>query len=395
MPRGYVAGGFLTSASDFRYVDFASRSQPGFRNHVAPLSDVPDLLRRYHGSDCYCTYYLFDDALPEYMARDGGSVAGYDGPCYAHYLPFDIDSPDLDEAQATARDIADYAIDRMGVSEEGLAIYFSGSKGFHLAVASAAFGGVDPGVDLPNVFRYLREGIVEDSKPSRPETVDFAISDRLRLLRLPNTRHSKSGLYKVPLSLRELEESEPDELRHLASKPRQPVLTDETGLLPRFPVEATPEAEELLARCVERAERMEHSALPDPGRFLDSGNVSHALCDAEMELYREGVSEGCRASVGLRLASRFRAAGYSEDVAEKMVSAFASRCEPALPAQEVRAVVRSAYRANGNGYQFGCGNGNGDAPHTKPVQERCPYRGRSECAMYSAVVNGHSKGMGR
>ncbi len=368
---------------------------PGFRNHVASLSDVPGLLRRYHGSDCYCTYFLFDDDLPRYVEKNAGSVSGYDGPCYAHYLPFDIDSPDLDEAQATAHDIADYAVDRMGVPEEGLAIYFSGSKGFHLTIASAAFGGVDPGVDLPNVFRYLREEIVKESKPSHPETVDFAISDRLRLLRLPNTRHSKSGLYKVPLSLRELEESAPDELRHLASERRQPVLTDETGLLPRFPVDATPETEEFLTKCVERAKRVEHSALPDPGRFLDSGNVSHALCEAEKELYREGVSEGFRASVGLRLMSRFRAAGYEEDEAAEMVSGFASRCEPPLPEQEARAAVRSAYRANGNGYQFGCGNGNGDPPHTKPVRDRCPYRDRRECSTYSAVVNGHSNGIGR
>jgi hypothetical protein len=90
--------------------------------------------------------------------------------------------------------------------------------------------------------------------------VDFAISDSLRLLRLPNTRHSKSGLYK-----REFDESEPDELRYLASKPRQPVLTDETGLLPRFPVEATPETQELLTKCVARANHFAEYVHPEHG----------------------------------------------------------------------------------------------------------------------------------
>ena len=166
-------------------------------------------------------------------------------------------------------------------------------------------------------------------------------------------------------------------------------------LVATLPVEPTPEAEEFLARCVERAERMDHSALLDPGRFLDSGNVSHALCDAEMEIYREGVSEGCRASVGLRLASRFRTAGYPEDVAEKMVSAFASRCSPPLLEHEPGLLCGVRTARTETDTSSAVATGTEMPPHTKPVRRGVRTETGRECATYSAVVNGHSKGMGR
>ena len=45
----------MTAVSDFRYVDFASRYQPGFRNNVVPVAQVPKLVGRYGPTDCFCT----------------------------------------------------------------------------------------------------------------------------------------------------------------------------------------------------------------------------------------------------------------------------------------------------------------------------------------------------
>jgi len=326
---------------------------------------------------------------------NGRSVSGYQGPCYAHFLPLDIDAPDLGDALETARDMAAYLLDGWGMTEEGLAAYYSGMKGFHLTIPTGIFGEVEPGADLPRTFRELRRKIVDEAKPFHPEAVDFAICDRMRLLRLPNTLHSKSGLYKVPLRLEELMTCEPDEIRRLARKPRRLWLTDDTGLLPRYSTEPVPEAVEMFVGCAERAAEKAHADLPDPGSFLHRGNLSAALCDAELELYREGVPEGSRSSVALRLASRLRSAGYAEEEASAMLESFAARCSPPMDAQEARHVVEAAYRAGGNGYQFGCGNGSGDLPHTALVRGRCPYADRRECRTYSAAVNGGLNGIRR
>jgi len=268
-------------------------------------------------------------------------------------------------------------------------------KGFHLTIPTGIFGNVEPGADLPRTFRGLRRKIVERTRPGHAEAVDFAICDRLRLLQLPNTRHSKSGLYKVPLTLEELLAHEPDEIRHLARKPRRLWLTDGAGLLPRYQTEPVPDAVEMFARCADLAAENAHADLPAPGRFLHRGDLSAALCDAELELHREGVPQRSRSSVALRLASRLRSAGYAEEEASGMLASFAARCSPPMDAQEARYVVEAAYRAGGNGYQFGCGNGNGDPPHTALVRGCCPYADRRECMTYSAAVNDGLNGIRR
>jgi hypothetical protein len=382
----------MADAGDFVYVDFASRALPGFRNHVVQVGDLGQLAQRYGRSDCFCTYFLFDNGLQEYVRDNHASVAGYQGPCAANYLPMDIDSPDVGQALETARGVTRYLLDRLGVPEEGVAVYYSGMKGFHVNVASTALGNGGPATDLPAVYREMRRAIVQEARPAYPEAVDHSISDRLRLLRMPNTRHSKSGLYKVPLHIEELMNYKPHEIKHLAQKPRDPWLTDESGLVPRHWVAPVVDAVELYERCTEEAERRVHSGLPDPGTFLGNDDIGKALCRAELELYREGVGEGARSSVCLRLASRFRSAGYSHDEAQRMVESFAARCSPPMEPQSARRIVEVAYRANGRGYQFGCGTGNGDPSHTSLVREKCPYTKRKDCGTFrrfgSSLNNG-------
>jgi len=372
----------MAGVGDFQYVEFATRGVPRFRNNVVRVGELAGLVEQYRHADCFSTYFLFDSGIVEHVKQNGHSVAGYQGPCYANFLPLDVDSANLGQALGTAREITRYFLDRLGGPEEAIVPYYSGQKGFHLCLSTQVFGDIRPGEELPAMFREVRRSIVKEAKVSHPEAVDFSISDRLRLLRLPNTRHSKSGLYKIPLQLEELLSSEPDEIKNLARKPRQVRLTDETGLIPRYTVDPVSHAVDLFARCTERAQQRFHSDLPDPGNFLNRGDLGEALCHAELELYREGVPEGARSSMCLRLASRMRAAGYARQEASDMVESFAERCRPPLDWKIAREIVNAAYKAQGKGYQFGCGNGEADAPHTRLVHERCPHSDRMKCSTF-------------
>jgi len=384
----------MQRANGFEYVDFASKALPGFRNHVARLPEVHSLARRYADTDCFCTYFLFDRGLAEHVKGNGRSVSGYDGPCSATYLPLDVDSDDPAVAAKAAGQVARYVLDRWGAPEEAVPVYYSGSKGYHVCLDTGLFGQVEPGRELPSVFKRMRQELVRYARVSNPDAVDFSISDRLRLLRLPNTRNTKSGLYKIPLSADELLAEDPEHVASLASTPRQPWLTDETGLVPSYGTAAIAEAEDLFARCSERAEaeREGRAGLSDPGTFLGNGDVTRALCEAEQRLYRDGVAQGFRSGVCLRLASRFRSAGFEEEHAATFAGAFAVRCRPPLPDDTARRIVSVAYRANGRGYQFGCGTGNGDAAHTKAVYDACPYPDRMECGVYQAATANGSAG---
>jgi len=388
----------MADAGDFQYVDFATRALPGFRNNVVRVGDVPELVGRYGRAGCFCTYFLFDKELPEYVKQNHDSMAGYGGPCYARFLPLDVDGSDVERALGATRQIARFFLDRWGVPEEAAAIYYSGMKGFHVTLATGVFGEVRPGVGLPRIFHGLRRSVVEMAKVTHPEAVDFGISDRLRLLRLPNTKHSKSGLYKVPLRVEELLSCEPEKIRDIARKPRTPWLTDESGLMPRYGVGPVSGAVDLFRHCSKEAENDPRTSLPDPGSFLGSGDLKEALCEAELALYREGVPEGSRSAVGLRLASRFRSAGYDEEEACEMLDLFAGRCSPPLDARAAKHVVTAAYRTKGRGYQFGCGKGLGDPPQSALVYERCDYRNdRMQCETFRrfySQLNGNGKGGG-
>ena len=364
----------MADVGNFHYVDFATKALYRFRNNVVHVGDLPTLTKRYGRTDCFCTYFQFDKGLLDYVKDNHDSVAGYDGPCCTRFLPLDIDSPDLNQALGTAREITRYLLDSWGITEDTLVVYYSGMKGFHINLPTGVFGEMEPGPELPKVFREVRRSVVRCAKVTHPDAVDFSISDRLRLLRLPNTRHSKSGLYKVPLHMEELLYYEVEEIKETARKPRMPWLTDESGLVPRHQVEPIPDAVELFERCTEQAEEYSHTNLPDPHSFLNNENLKEALCEAERELYGEGVPEGSRSSVCLRLASRFRSSGYAEEEASRMVESFAGRCRPPLDAHTARQVVAVAYRANGKGYQFGCGTGKGDPAYTNLVHERCNYK---------------------
>jgi hypothetical protein len=385
----------MADIGSYHYVDFASKALPGFRNRIVLVEGLPSLIREYGHADCYCTYFLFDDGLRRYANANHHSVAQYNGPCYAHFLPLDIDSHDLEHALQTARQISLCLLDNQGIPEEAIAAYYSGMKGFHVALATAVFGNIQPGPDLPRIFHEVRRSIVERARVRYPETVDFGICDRLRLLRLPNTKHGKSGLYKVPLHAEELLSCGIDEILDAARKPRRLWLTDESGLVPRYQTEPVAGAVELFECCTEQAKDNPPSNLPDPGRYIGNGNPGDALCQAEHDLYREGVPEGSRSALCLRLASRFRSAGYPEGEAVARVTSFAGRCQPPLDEHDAGAIVRNAYRANGRGYQFGCGNGKGDVPQAKLVHDRCPYRNdRTGCRSFRQFylwLNGNGK----
>ncbi|KPK95566.1 hypothetical protein AMJ80_04870 [bacterium SM23_31] len=275
----------MSDAGDFKYVDFATRALYRFRNNIVHVGDLGKLAERYGHTDCFCTYFLFDRGISDYVRDNHDSVAGYQGPCYANFIPLDIDALDLDQSLQTTREITRYLLDHLGVPEEAITTYYSGMKGFHLNITTGAFGNVEPGTELPRIFREVRRSIVNEVGVKHPETADFSISDRLRLLRLPNTKHTKSGLYKVPLDIEELFSYEHGEITNIAQKQREPWLTDKSGLVPHKRIEPVSNAVEMYKLCTEKADKELHKGLPDPGTFLTRGDIERMFCHAELELY--------------------------------------------------------------------------------------------------------------
>ncbi|MDK2464213.1 MAG: primase C-terminal domain-containing protein, partial [Candidatus Korarchaeota archaeon] len=270
-------------------------------------------------------------------------------------------------------------VDYWGADQESIFPYFSGSKGFHIGVHGGVFGEIEPSEQLPDVLYRLQSAIVAQAKLKDAEVVDYSVGRRLSLLRLPNTRHSGSGLYKVPLTLHELMNEGPEHLRAMARQPRESYFCDATGLIPLTDVKPLPDAADLFLGCVDEVKERQGRDLPPPESFLGSRSLTEALCDAELVLYYEGVPEGARSWTTLRLASRMRCAGYPEDETKQMLLNWNRRNRPPMEDREVARIVDVAYRA-GVPYQFGCGNGQSDSPATALVYRACPYRDRMKCS---------------
>ncbi len=193
---------------DHKFVDTAFGS-PKNRNRVISVEklEIPDDI-----ADCFTSMYRFRKEYQEHCKKTGSVSASNDFICYSDYLWFDIDNDDLNVALIDARQLV-INIERIDSNlSEKVLIFFSGAKGFHIGLPSALFG-MEPSKDLPRVHRLLAKLIAKDV------SIDAAIYEHNRLWRIPNTKNSKSGLYKIPLTFDQLATLSIADIKELAKHP--------------------------------------------------------------------------------------------------------------------------------------------------------------------------------
>lgn len=97
---------------------------------------------------------------------------------------------------------------------DALLVYFSGNKGFHVGLSTALWN-AEPTVAFNTVAKRFAAAIAEVAQID----IDMSVYDKVRAFRAPNSRHPKSNLHKIRLSVEEL--GFPlDEIKRLAVRPR-------------------------------------------------------------------------------------------------------------------------------------------------------------------------------
>jgi len=363
----------------FRYVDFAAAAQPGFRNHVVSVDEVPGLVARYGADECYASIFLFSDDvllyLAEHRVEGRPSIAGYDGKVWSPFLPLDIDGhppAGLADALDLGRHTYRLLTEKWELPAAALHIYFSGAKGVHLLIDVRTFGRVTPSKDLPRVYSRLRLDILRQLPDTALPLLDLSIGDKVRLLRLPNTRHRGSGGYKIALTPEELLHTPAAEIRALARAPRSLDRVTAAGLLPIDAVGSVPGMVERFQRA-RRAVRRARG--PHPYRLGQAPvTPEEALCAARRAMWQSQIAPGNRNNVAIRLASAFRLSGCSRERTGELMETWNGRQQQPLPGRELGSVVHSAY-ARPYPYTFSC--------HDEVVRAFCPYTERlSECGDY-------------
>ncbi len=206
--------------SQFIYVDGYYQkkgSEKGTPWKRYKLSELHILKKKAENYNVFASIQQFSSPS---KSKDYDSELIY-GPLY-----FDLDTQDrclLDITKEDARKIIDYFVKGLGIHASHVRLFFSGKKGFHILVHPQALN-VQPELKLNLIFKALAlylESYLE------LKTLDSAsIYSKPRQLRLLDSIHQSTGLFKIELYHDELNKSA-DEIVKLAKEPRGQLWEDE------------------------------------------------------------------------------------------------------------------------------------------------------------------------
>lgn len=279
---------------------------------VTPITEGPISLENHEG-ELYASAYRFDEQILVYS-----SLANLDDNVryYSDYLVFDFDSHEsLEYPLADANDLCK-ALDGMGAKYE---TYFSGLKGFHVCVPTCQFG-FEPCTDI-GILKRLAELI-----GSRFRTFDSSIYNKTRVLRVANTAHRTSGLYKIPL--KNLNELSTTDILALAKEPA------DWAYPPAYSYPKVDLLCRLYERCKPKINRAIQSVDPKESRY-DTGIIKQAEIGKRNEtLY----------TMARNLAKR----GIQERDALLIGNWWNRDLVPPMDSSEVATTVKSAYKKGVN-----------------------------------------------
>lgn len=298
-------------------------------------------------------------------------------------LYFDFDSEALATAMADAVSVVDFLTGRLSLPEHVVRVWFSGRRGFHIAVHAEALG-MAPHPELTYAVKHAAMALATELTLG---SLDLSVYSRPRMWRLRDSQHGKSGLYKIELHHRELREHTPQAFREWARSPRGQLYdaceyeditpadtaagwwslqwqgyVDSTALAVQEP---TPIKPKVKARVID-------------GRLPEDLGM-HPLCIRELLAWQSVPVDSREKRRGnaatMHLATYLKELGVSMAEAVQRVTCWAQRLgnissasDPRATAASASGVVQSVY--GGGGYEFRCGFGR--ALGLSCDEEKCP-----------------------
>lgn len=206
-------------------VEFINRSKTN-RNKIVQKDSINTSEPRDYES--YISLFGFEDTIKDHIEytksivndhgvpiHPNGTVSGYSGKYKCDWIYFDVDNSDLQKALHDTKELLVRIISKYGVSRHVVKMFFSGKKGFHIGIPAEIVGGINADSRVPYQVQRFVSKVAEDI-----ESADLSIYNPNRFFRVPNSRHEASGLYKIPLSGKELVKGSLDTILELAKNPR-------------------------------------------------------------------------------------------------------------------------------------------------------------------------------
>ncbi len=274
--------------------------------------------------EAYLSMFTYPGDFLQHVKQNG--FAGYRGPVFAEYICLDFDN-EADPAAAifNAQKLLRWLEYGAAADTRQVIGCFSGGKGAHLYLPASGFV-IEPGPLLPKICKALALLLARDA---HLEYLDSGIYDAARIFRLPNTRHGKTGLLKIPFTGEDFVKLQPSAIMDLArGEPRD-------GLIK---TDGAPWCDWTLQGYWNRATdyiTKQASAAPAASQKQD-------LNRATLEFIQDGARNGARHNRLFQAAANLAEFGADERLARALLM------EPArdsgLPLQEVESTVTAGVK---------------------------------------------------
>jgi len=350
--------------ADFKYVDVWYSDDKG-KSSPWQRIEVDNILKfqqeETFNFNCFATVQRF------------ANKSRVKGETFLAPLYFDLDyKEDPRVAQEEAVKIIEFFTQELDVQPTDIWVYFSGSKGFHILISSQAIG-IQPRPDLHKIFKHIagylkyRLGevvIKKDDEGKEAEvieplkSIDLVVYTSSRMLRLPNSVHQNTRLFKIELTIEELKTLTLEEIKEKARMPRRA----DDGLLTTEDrkIELRKEAHKLYIDKLQEYEQAEATANQryDKEEFAFVKGQPPVCVTSILE--GGWKKEGDRNQATVQLACYFKAAGHTKDEATKILEEWVIKHTTAKTNYQkrqrianTRSVVDAVYSKE-NEYKFGC-----------------------------------------
>ena len=303
--------------------------------------------------DWYTSSFYFDETALEYFESSSwndkpktpNSIAGYPENGYTTSLYWDIDNEDFEKATDDASKLVEYLI-KEGY-ESNIEIFFSGNKGYHIYLRSDT-----------EFSHSITSAVCHDIAKKAEAVIDSVVYNKTRAFRLPNTKHQKTGLYKVQLTVNELFELPVDEIRDIGLEPKKlypAKLTNLDNLLEEFV-----KKEEKFKRETPAADVIDFNTAK-----LNDIELDMSKCPPDMRrcIYRikNGYfGPGQRENALIRLASYFKTKGEDKEQVKGILDIALTKRARVYPnvkeakEADTNRVLDTVFSENWNGGAYSC-----------------------------------------
>ena len=182
------------------------------------IPDTEDLDKyiKDRSKDYYVSIYKYNENQKKVFDQIG-TVRGI-SDVVTNKLTFDFDDAENPNKAKQDTETTVSKLIQNGISKKDIKIYFSGKKGFHVIVETKHNFS-------PAEVKNIAKGIA-----GKLETFDTTIYNANRVFRVPNTKHSDTDYYKIPITVDALFKHNLDEIKNGAQKHYQDIQTNEVEL---------------------------------------------------------------------------------------------------------------------------------------------------------------------